>query len=75
MACGGIDMVLSNAERQRLWRQRRKEKVQKMRRQGRHKLEVWVSSATIKRIEDLQDQYGSVDRIVEVAIRRLSKSS
>jgi hypothetical protein len=68
-------MVLSNAERQRLWRQRRKEKAQKMRSQGRHKLEIWVTSATLKRIEDLQDRFGSVDRIVEVAIRRLSKTS
>ncbi len=68
-------MVMSNAERQRLWRLRRKEKAQKMRIQGRRKLEVWVSPTTLRRIADLQDQYGTVDRIVETAIRRLSESS
>jgi hypothetical protein len=68
-------MVLSNAERQRLWRERRKEKAQKMRSKGRRKLEIWVSATTFKRIEDLQDEYGSVDRLVETAIRQLSKVS
>ena len=67
-------MVLSNAERQRLWRQRRKAKARQERARGRTRLEVWVSPTTVKRIEKLREQYGDIDRIVEVAIRELSKS-
>jgi len=67
-------MALSNAERQRLWRQRRKQRTQEQRQKKRKRLEVWVSAVTLKRIDKLQDRYQNVDRLVEAAIRELDST-
>ena len=65
-------MALSNAERQQLFRKRRRERAEANRDKGRHRLEVWVSGATIRRLEALTEEYGSEQKVVETAIRQLA---
>ena len=75
MAYGATDMALSNAERQQLFRKRRRERAEANRDKGRHRLEVWVSGATMKRLQALAEEYGSEQRAIEVAIREACKTS
>ena len=65
-------MALSNAEQQRRFRRRRREKAETNRERGRHRLEVWVSSATKQRLQVLTEEYGSEQKAVETAIRQLA---
>ena len=67
-------MAMSNAERQQQFRKRRRERAEANRERGRHRLEVWVSRATIRRLEALAEMYGSEQKAVETAIRQLGPS-
>ena len=70
MASGAIDMALTNAERQQRFRKRRRERAEINRDKGRHRLEVWVSGATKRRLQVLTEEYGSEQKAVETAIRQ-----
>ena len=65
-------MPLSNAERQQLFRKRRRERAEINRAKGRHRLEVWVSGATIRRLNTLTERYGPEQMAVETAVRQLT---
>jgi len=65
-------MALSNAERQQLFRKRRRERAEINREKGRHRLEVWISNATKRRLQVLTEEYGSEQKAVETAIRQLA---
>jgi len=65
-------MALTNAERQRLYRQRRREQAEANRAKGRKWLEVWVSQATWRRLQVLAEDCGSAQKAVETAIRELA---
>jgi len=72
MVYGATDMALSNAERQRLFRRRRRERAEANRERGRHRLEVWVSGVTKRRLQVLTEEYGSEQKAVETAIRKVA---
>jgi DNA-binding transcriptional regulator YbjK len=63
------------AERQQAWRQRRKRLAADMRQQGRQRLEVWVTPTTANRLDKLAGRYGSVDKVIEKAVRELARAS
>ena len=68
-------MPMSNAERQRAWRQRRKRLATAKRQEGRRRLEVWITPTTANRLDRLTDQYGDLDKVIEKAIRELARAS
>ncbi len=69
---GATDMALSNAERQRRFRKRRRERAEANRERGKHRLEVWVSGTTKRRLQALTEEYGSEQKAVETAIRKIA---
>ena len=68
-------MPMTNAERQRAWRQRRKQLASVKRRQGRQRLEVWITPTTAKRLKKLADRYGDLDKVIEKAVRELARAA